>query len=342
MAAENTKRSLALAIGGAAAMLAGRAIWRRMRAFDFQDKVVLITGGSRGLGLVIGRHLADEGARLALCARDQAELDRAQREFHSRGVEALAIPCDITRQDQVDRMINDILARWDRIDVLVNNAGIIQAGPVEEMTLDDYREAMDIHFWGSLYATQAVLPGMRFRGQGRIVNITSIGGKISVPHLLPYCISKFALVGFSEGLRAELAKDGIVVTTICPGLMRTGSPRNAKFKGQHQAEYAWFSISDSLPLLSTSADAAARKIIDACRYGDAEVVLSLPAKLAVTFHGLFPGLTTDLLGLINRFLPGPGGIGTQAAKGSESQSRWSPSLLTTLTERAAGQNNEMI
>jgi hypothetical protein len=123
--------------------------------------------------------------------------------------------------------------------------------------------------------------------------------------------------------------------------MRTGSPRNAFFKGQHRAEYAWFSISDSLPGASMDADRAARQIIEACRRGDAEVTLSLPALAADRFHGLFPGLTADLMGLVNRFLPGPGGIGAARAKGSESQSAWSPSVLTTLTERAAARNNEL-
>ena len=182
---------------------------------------------------------------------------------------------------------------------------------------------------------------MRKRGQGRIVNISSIGGKVSPPHLLPYGASKFALTGFSEGLRAELAKDGILVTTVIPGLMRTGSPRNALFKGQHRAEYAWFSISDSLPILSISAEAAARKIVSACQHGDAELILSLPAQLAVRFHGLFPGLTAELMGLANHFLPGPGGIGTRSVPGRESTSALSPSWATTLTEEAARRNNEI-
>src|SRR5437868_10247139 len=175
-------------------------------------------------------------------------------------------------------------ARFGRIDVLVNNAGTIEVGPMEVMTLDDYEKAMRTHFWGPLYMVLAVLPEMRARKEGRIVNVSSIGGKISVPHLLPYCASKFALTGFSEGLRAELAKDGIVVTTVCPGLMRTGSPLNAFFKGQHQAEYAWFSISDSLPISSISAQRAARQIVRACKNGDAEVILSVPAQLAALFH----------------------------------------------------------
>jgi short-subunit dehydrogenase len=188
---------------------------------------------------------------------------------------------------------------------------------------------------------QAVLPGMRERRDGRIVNIASIGGKISMPHLVPYNASKFALVGLSEGLRAELAKDGVLVTTVCPGLMRTGSPRQAYFKGQHRAEYAWFSISDSLPFVSMSAEQAARQIITACKRGNAEVVLSVPAKLAVTLHDLFPGLAAQILGVINRLLPAPDRIGEAAVQGKDSESPLSPSWLTALGDKAAEDNNEL-
>jgi short-subunit dehydrogenase len=238
-------------------------------------------------------------------------------------------------------MVRIVRDHFGRIDVLINNAGVIEVGPMEVMTVEDYEEAMKTHFWGPLYTTLAVLPEMRERRGGRIVNVASIGGKISVPHLLPYSASKFALVGFSEGLRAELAKDGVVVTTVCPGLMRTGSPRNATFKGQHRAEYAWFSISDALPVTSIAARRAARQVIAAFKRGDAEVVLTIQAKIAARFHGLFPGLTADALGLVNMLLPEPGGIGTSRAKGKDSQSEVSPSWLTTLSDKAAQENNEM-
>src|SRR6185437_14182851 len=175
-------------------------------------------------------------------------------------------------------------SRFGAVDVLVNNAGVIQVGPIEVMTHEDFELAMQAHFWGPLNTIMAALPGMRQRRSGRIVNISSIGGKVSVPHLVPYSASKFALVGLSEGLQAELAKDGIKVTTVCPGLMRTGSPRNADFKGKHRAEYAWFSISDALPGASMSAERAARQIIAACRRGDAEIILSLPANVAAKVH----------------------------------------------------------
>src|SRR5205085_8867649 len=202
-------------------------------------------------------------------------------------------------------------------------------------------EVMKVHFWAPLHTTLAALPEMRQRRSGRIVNISSIGGKLSVPHLLPYSASKFALVGLSEGLRSELRKDGITVTTVCPGLMRTGSPRNANFKGQHEAEYAWFKISDSLPLTSISALRAARQVIDAARHGEAEVVLTVQAKAAALFHGIFPGLTADVLGLVNQLLPEAGGIGTRRAKGRMSESELSRSWLTALTDRAAEENNQI-
>jgi NAD(P)-dependent dehydrogenase (short-subunit alcohol dehydrogenase family) len=338
---ERNRDVLMWAAAGAGALLAARAAVRRWSDYDLRGKVVLITGGSRGLGLVMAREFASEGAQVAICARDVDELERARADLSERGARVVAVPCDVTERTQVAEMVNVVRDHFGRIDVLVNNAGVIQVGPIEVMTVADYEEAMKTHFWGPLYTTLCVLPEMRGRREGRIVNISSIGGKISVPHLVPYSASKFALVGLSEGLRAELRKDGVVVTTVCPGLMRTGSPRNAVFKGQHRAEYAWFSISDALPVSAMAATRAARQIVAACKRGDAEVVLSIQAELAVKFHALFPGLTADLLGLVNYLLPGTGGIGRRRAKGKDSESSWSPSLLTVLNEKAAEQNNEV-
>jgi len=325
---------------GAGALFCLRALRQRGRFYDLRGRVALITGGSRGLGLVIARELAREGALLAICARDREELERAEEELTGLGAAVLALPCDVTDQADVAELICRVQDYFGRIDVLINNAGVIEVGPMEVITLDDFREAMKTHFWGPLYTTLAVLPEMRRRGEGRIVNISSIGGKISVPHLLPYSASKFALTGLSEGLRAELADSGVLVTTVCPGLMRTGSTRNALFKGQHRREHAWFSISASLPLLSMAAQDAARQIITACKRGDAELVLTLPGKLASLFHGIFPGLTADLLGAINLLLPGPGGIGTERARGSESENALSNSILTSLGQKAALENNQ--
>jgi NAD(P)-dependent dehydrogenase (short-subunit alcohol dehydrogenase family) len=330
-----------LAAAGAGALVAARALYRRWQEYDLKGKTVLVTGGSRGLGLVLAREFAEEGANVVICARDPAELEKARADLEQRGASVFAFPCDVTDRAQVKELIQVVRRRFGGVDVLVNNAGVIQVGPLEVMTLEDFEQAMAVHFWGPLYATLEVLPRMRARREGRIVNISSIGGKVSVPHLVPYSASKFALVGLSDGLRAELAKDNIHVTTVCPGLMRTGSPRNASFKGQHRAEYAWFSISDALPVTSIKAERAARQIVEACKRGRAELVITTQAVLAVKFRALFPEATADILALANRLLPGPGGIGRKRAKGKESESAASPSLLTVLSDWAAQRNNEV-
>jgi len=321
---------------------------RRERArWDLANRTVLITGGSRGLGLLVARELTREGARVAITARDAATLTRAREDLAGQGTTVLALPCDVTDREAVERLVREITQRLGPIDAVVNNAGTITVGPVDEMSVEDYEAALATNFWGPLYTIMAVLPAMRVRRAGRIVNVASIGGRLSVPHLLPYSVSKFALVGLSEGLRAELAGEGIEISTICPGLMRTGSPRHAWFKGQHRAEYAWFSVADSLPLVSMSAERAARQIVDALRFGDADRVLSLPARVGATMHGVFPGLTAELLGLVNRLLPGSRGPGRQspvgagAVKGEASTSSVSPSVLTTLGDRAAERNNQI-
>ena len=293
----------------------------------FRGRVVLITGGSRGLGLALARELAARGARIALCGRGETALEAAARQLRSLGAEVLARPCDVGDREQVERMVEEATGRFGRVDILIANAGIIQVGPLETMTVADFEEAMDVMYWGVVYPTLAVLPAMRARRHGRIVTITSIGGKVSVPHLLPYVGAKFAAVGFSEGLRAELAGSGVTVTTIAPGLMRTGSHLNATFKGRQAREFTWFSLGASLPLVSMDAERAARQIVGAMRRGEAERILTVPATLLAKTHGLMPGTLANVFGLVNRFvLPSADGTGTARARGMEIEER-SPSVV---------------
>jgi NAD(P)-dependent dehydrogenase (short-subunit alcohol dehydrogenase family) len=255
------RRALALVLTG----ILARQIVRAKRKVDFRGRNVVITGGSRGFGLLLARQFASVGATIVLCARDHAELRRAAEELTAGGAAVHTFVCDVGNADQVRRMLQSVETNLGPVDVLVNNAGAIDVGPSETMTLEDYAAAMRTHFWGPLYAIDAVLPAMRHRRFGRIVNIASIGGKVSVPHLLPYNASKFALVGLSDGLRAELAQHNVLVTTICPGLRRTGSARHAAVKGRQELEYACSATSDSLPVLSMDASRAARRIVEACR-----------------------------------------------------------------------------
>lgn len=327
-----------LAIAGA--IVAAKKVKNLLNRINLKNKVVLITGGSRGLGLIMARQLAEEGARIAICARDEEELLEAAD--HLKAADVLTIPCDITDKQQVSNMVREIHKNVGPVDILINNAGIIQTGPVETMNQKDYEDAMNIHFWAPFYLIHALLPSMIERKGGRIVNICSIGGKLSVPHLLPYSASKFALAGLSEGLAAEFRKDNIKITTVYPGLMRTGSPRNIDVKGQHKKEYAWFKIADSLPGLSMNAEAAAKKIINAMRRGKKTLTLTFPAKLAIAIHGISPDLNISFFDLINRALPGAGKENSRKArKGYESRSKASSSILTKSTDKAAKRNNEV-
>ncbi len=326
---------------GATAFAAARRA-RQARRIDFRGRVVLITGGSRGLGLLLARELADEGARLALLARDEATLERARIELVGRGAEVLTLPCDVGERDAVTAAVGQIVARYGQIDAVINNAGIIAAGPLEHMAVADYEAAMAAHFWGPLYVILAALPHLRQREGARIVNIASVAGQLAIPHLTPYSASKSALVGLSDGLRAELAHVGIRVTTVNPGLLRTGSPPNATFKGNHRAEYALFAGLAALPLASIDAQRAARQVLDACRHGDAELTITWQAKALILAQTLAPGLVGELLALTTRLLPGPTGPeGDEPRTGRESQSPFAPSPLTALSDRAARRNNEL-
>jgi short-subunit dehydrogenase len=312
------------------------------KRFAYAGRVVVITGGSRGLGLVLARQLRKEGARLALLARNREELIRAKDQLGGDGA-VLTIPCDVAERTLVRQAIEIVVHHFGRIDMLINNAGVIQVGPIEHMTYGDYHHAMNVHFWGALHCTEAVLPYMRQRRSGRIVNIASIGGLIAVPHLAPYSASKFALVGYSDAIRAELAKDGIRVTTVCPGLMRTGSPINALIKGRHEAEFAWFGTLSSLPVVAINARRAARKIVDAARRGAPHLTITPQARLAAVADRLMPNTFGRLMTLVTRMLPHPTGVaGDESWPGRDARPANLPRFATALADRAALRNNELL
>lgn len=334
------KRSFLFSLAGLG--LAAWGVNRLLREdFSFAGKCVVITGGSRGLGLTIARRLAAEGARLALLARDAKELNDACAELRKLGGEAIGISCDLLDRSQSADAIDKVRERFGTIDVLINNAGMIEVGPLANMQREDFEKSMQLHFWAPYNLIEQVIPQMRAAGGGRIVNIASVGGKIAVPHLGPYSASKFALVGLSDSFRTELARDGICLTTVTPGLMRTGSQVNAKFKGNYGAEYTWFSLSASMPLLSVAAERAAEKIVAACRRGQAALVIGWPARLGIIGNALFPSLTGEAMKWINRILPGPTAGGSELKSGREArEEQHLPEWLKHFTDAGISRHNE--
>ena len=317
------------------------ALRRALPAWSFAGKTVLVTGASRGLGLVMARQLVRGGARVAICARDAAELERARGELTALREDVLAVTCDVSDPSQAASFVAQAKERFGRIDVLINNAGIIQVGPLQSMGVQDFRQAMDINYFGTVYTTLAALPHLR--GHGRVVNICSIGGAIAIPHLLPYVGSKYAAVGFSEGLSVEAARDGIRVTTVLPFVLRTGSHWNALFKGRRDREVAWFAIGASLPGSSVAAERAARRILRACVRGETYLSVGVVAKVMRVIHGLVPGLVNRVAARVNRLLPEPGGAGAEdfAEPGWLHRPAIASGPLTRLGDEAARKNREV-
>lgn len=269
----------------------------------FEGRTVLITGGSRGLGFALARAFAAEKATLVLLARSEDQLHSAASRLEGEfGARPLTITCDVRDAAAVSSAVATIATRTGRIDVLVNNAGVIQVGPLAHAQPEDFDDSLRTHFWGPYFMIRACLPHL-VRTGGQVVNIGSIGGVVAVPHLLPYCVGKFALTGFSQGLRAELAREGVSVTTVAPHLMRTGSHRNVIVRGRHAREAVWFALGTATRATALHADHAARRIVDAARARQAWLVLGWPAKVAAVLNVAAPVLVAASAALVNRALP---------------------------------------
>lgn len=278
--------------------------------------LALVAGASRGLGLLIARELGRRGHRLVICARSGEELDRARDQLEAEGLTVRTAVCDVADGEAVSGLVADVEATDGPIEVALVVAGVIQVGPLDSLTSDHFAEAISIMLWGPINVGLAVAAPMRARGHGRIGVVTSIGGLVPVPHLLPYSTAKFGAVGFTAGLRSELAGTGVKVTTIAPGLMRTGSHLRAEFTGRQGAEYAWFAPSATLPGITMNPERAARTIVDGVLAGRAYVLLSLLTKVGARVNGLAPSTTAALLGLAARLLPsGPPPAGTSTVQG---------------------------
>lgn len=317
-----------------AMVAAGLSLWwnaRRRRRASWARAVVVITGGSRGLGFALATTFAAEGAIVWLASRDQEEIDRAVRRLRADGASAYGHVCDVTDPASVEQLVQAVVRRHARLDVVVNNAGVITAMPFDNAELDDFRTSLDTHFWGPLHVIRAAMPWLRRSHRAHIVNVSSIGGRVGVPHLAPYCAGKFALAGLSEVLRAELSPD-IAVTLATPGLMRTGSVGRVQVRGRHVAEARWFAALSATALTSMDAMRAARQIVQAAACSRASVMPGWQARVQHATHQLAPELSAAVMAAVARHvLPAPVDGPSPARAVSEVPLGWAAPLVSTRT-----------
>ncbi|MET8677145.1 SDR family NAD(P)-dependent oxidoreductase [Streptomyces sp. NPDC004647] len=316
---------------------------------DLRGLSGVITGGSRGLGLLLAKELGRRGCEVTVAARDRHELDEAEQLLRTTyGVQVHTAVCDVRDQAAVRALLAEVAARSGSVDIVVGNAGTIQVGPVDPVGAEEFREAMETMFFGALYTSLEALPYLRRSWVGgRLALIGSIGGLFAVPHLLPYSCAKSAIAALAEGLREEQNRHGVSVTAVHPGLMRTGSHLHARFAGDADREYAWFSSLAGLPLLSMDAERAAERIVQAIERRRPRLVLTPAARLGAKAHGLAPVLVTRMNSAVARLLPAaaegtPGGTveGSAVAETGHAARTRLVALCSRLNTRAADRFNQ--
>lgn len=246
---------------------------------------MLVTGASSGIGAATARAFAAAGARVGLLARRRDRLEALAREVTRAGGEALVVPADVAAPDAVQRAVADFLARWNRVDVLVNTAGVGLTAPVETTTLDEFRQLHAVNVLGTVAPTLAVLPAMKQAGSGHIINVSSVVGRRATPFAAAYSMTKFAQVGFSESLRVELKRHGIYVSVVYP--IRTATEF---FEAQLREEPV---KGPTGPV--QSAEHVARAIVRCARRPRPEVYPFWPARILAFLSVTTPGLVDRIM-----------------------------------------------
>jgi NAD(P)-dependent dehydrogenase (short-subunit alcohol dehydrogenase family) len=303
-----------IAVGGT--MWAARQALRYRRWVELRDRVVVITGSDSGFGLVQARQVAEQRAIVVLAARNPRKLEAAEEAVRREGArEVLAVPTDVSKEADARQLIDVTVERFGRVDVLINTAGIILVGPEPALDTEDFRTLLGVNFWGAVHTTRAALPYMRRAKFGRIANVSSLGGVSVAPHMLPYTVSKYALTGYTKGLRPEALRDNIYVTGVYPSVIHTGGHRHAWFKGDLEAEYSWFSLGDVLPGVAVSVETAARKTIRGIQAGDPDVFIGMGVRLRMALDGLWPNWSAEMVDLMEYVFPEPVSHGAPAVQG---------------------------
>ena len=245
----------------------------------FNGKVAIVTGASTGIGKAIALALAQKGACVALAARRETNIRGLAGEIEKLGSKALVLPTDVTRQNQVEAMVQQVLAHWGRVDILVSNAGEYIRAPIADLDPEALQRSLDVNYFGGVYCIKAVLPYMLAQKKGHIAAVTSMDGKIGLPQDAPYVSAKFALTGFLEVLRQEVREHGIGVTNIMPGRVDTVMIEDLKF--------SWIS-----PKISP--EYVAQAALHGIRRRQPIVIVPPQAKLLYYINVFFPALSDRL------------------------------------------------
>uniref|UniRef100_B8HVX0 Short-chain dehydrogenase/reductase SDR n=1 Tax=Cyanothece sp. (strain PCC 7425 / ATCC 29141) TaxID=395961 RepID=B8HVX0_CYAP4 len=253
---------------------------------------VLITGASQGIGKATALLFARQGYNVVLAARQPDRLEQTAVEVRDCGVQSLAVPTDVRKPEQVDHLVQCALEQFGSVEVLINNAGIYLSGPVESFSLEDWQQAIDTNLWGYIHTIHFLLPHFLQRGSGTIVNLSSIGGKVPIPYLVPYSTTKFAVTGLTEALQAELGVKGIQVCGIYPNLIKSAFMERAIFRGQTAADQQ--TRQDQVeqilqvPVVEKPEDVA-QSIWESVQQRRSQVLVG-SARLSATAYGVLPGL----------------------------------------------------
>ena len=257
---------------------------------DFKNKVVLITGASSGIGKQTAIEFAKLGSSIILVARRKNKLEQVENELKQFNVNTLVCVCDVSKKDQVDELSKIVLQKFDSVDILVNNAGFAIYGLVSDLSINEIESQMETNYFGMIYCVKNFLPLMLKKKSGHIVNVASVGASFSVPGVSSYCATKFAMLGFSEGLKHELYGTGVGLTVVSPIMVRTPLFEHPSF-----TNFSKFSTGVSL-----SSETVAKTIIKASNSSRLEIVVPSVARAAIWFKQTFPFLINPIVGRIFR------------------------------------------
>jgi len=256
---------------------------------NFENKVVVITGASSGIGEAVAEKFAKKGANIVLVARRKEKLEKVEKNLSQYSVRTLICVCDVSDKEQVKQMSQKVIDTFSKIDILVNNAGFVIYGKIEELSIEDIESQMETNYFGTIYCTKSFLPHFLKQNSGHIVNVASVGGSFGVPGIASYCATKFAMLGFSEGLHHELHDTNVGVTVVSPIMVRTSLFDHPSFKN-----FTKFATGISL-----SADTVANAIIKASDSSRLEIVVPSFVRIGIWFKQTFPFLINPIIG--NRF-----------------------------------------